>query len=445
MAAADRYLVGVSDGVSGGTDEDVSDGVSEDGGEGGGHGVGEGADGGRPGRGGLRAWLWQPPRAHGEIIADRTVSFLELFYDLVYVAVIAQAAHHLAEHVTTRGVAEFAVVFGMIWAAWVNGSLYLELHGREDGRTRTAVFLQMGLLVLLAVFTADAAGDDGTGFALVYAAFLAVMTWLWLSVWREDRHGRPEFLAPTAGYVTAMALGAVAVAASAMLPDTPRLVAWAGFCVAWIVAIALVGRLAVTNQGLVPTESLVERFGLFTIIVLGEVVFGVVDGLSTPDRDGLLVATGMIALVVGFGIWWIYFDLVGRRTPRREGRPLVTWVLSHLPITLAIAAAGAAMVSLIGHAGDDRTPAPTAWLLAGGVALGLVALILTEQTLVDARRYDSVYRPLRHKLAAGAVAALVAGAARPAPWLLGLLLVGILSVVWVYAARRFLRAEAWSP
>ena len=403
-----------------------------------------GADEGRPGRSGLRAWLWQPPRAHGQIIADRTVSFLELFYDLVYVAVIGQAAHHLAEHVTARGVTEFAVVFGMIWAAWVNGSLYLELHGREDGRTRTAVFLQMGLLVLLAVFTAEAATRSGTGFALVYAAFLAVMTWLWHSVWREDRHGRPEFVGPTRRYVTGMAVATLAVAASAALPDTARVVAWTGFCLAWVVGIALVGKLAVTFEGFPATESLVERFGLFTIIVLGEVVFGVVDGLSAPDRDGLLVATGMIALVVGFGIWWVYFDLVGRRAPR-DGQPLVAWMLSHLPITLAIAAAGAAMVSLIGHAGDDRTPAATAWLLAGGVALGLLSLILTEQTLVDAQRYDSVYRPLRLKLAAGAVAALVAGAARPAPWLLGLLLVGILAVVWVYAARRFLRAEAWTP
>jgi hypothetical protein len=58
----------------------------------------------------LRQWLWRPPRAHGEVVADRTVSFLELFYDLVYVAVIGQAAHHLAEHVTARGAAEFAIV-----------------------------------------------------------------------------------------------------------------------------------------------------------------------------------------------------------------------------------------------------------------------------------------------------------------------------------------------
>jgi low temperature requirement protein LtrA len=333
----------------------------------------------------------------------------------------------------------------MIWAAWVNGSLYLELHGREDGRTRIAVFLQMGILVLLAVFTDDAAAGSGTGFALVYAAFLAVMTWLWYSVRRQDRLDHPEFLAPAGRYVLGMAVAALLVMISAFLPDGPRLIAWLGFCVAWLVGIALVGRLAVIHEGLPPTDSLVERFGLFTIIVLGEVIFGVVDGLSTPDRDGLVIVTGMIALVIGFGFWWIYFDLVGRRPPRNDGGPLVTWMLSHLPITLSIAAAGAAIVSLIGHAGDDRTPAPTAWLLAGAVALGLTSLIFTEQALVDAERLDAVYRPLRIALGAGAAAALAVGWARPTPWLFALALVAILTVLWIYAASRFLRTDAWRP
>ncbi|MGH9194082.1 MAG: low temperature requirement protein A, partial [Acidimicrobiales bacterium] len=315
------------------------------------------------------------------------------------------------------GFLEFTVVFGLIWAAWVNGSLYLELHGREDGRTRSAVFLQMGALVLLAVFTADAAGDSGTAFALVYAAFLAVMTWLWYSVRRQDRLDHPEFLAPAGRYVLGMAVAVPLIVTSAFLPDGPRLVVWTGFCVAWLVGIALIGRLAVTHEGLPPTHSLVERFGLFTIIVLGEVVFGVVDGLSTAHRDGLVIVTGMIALAIGFGFWWVYFDLVGRRPPRNDGGPLVTWMLSHLPITLSIAAAGAAMVSLISHAGDDRTPAGTAWLLAGSVALGLLALTFAEQALIDADRLAVVYRPLRAAMAGAAVTALAVGWTRPAPWL----------------------------
>jgi low temperature requirement protein LtrA len=397
-------------------------------------------------RGALRQWLWSPPRGHREVGSDRTVSALELFYDLVYVAVISRAAHHLAEHVTARGFLEFTVVFGLIWAAWVNGTLYLELHGREDGRTRNTVFLQMGILVLLAVFTTDAAGDDGTAFALVYALFLAVMAWLWYSVRRQDLVEHPEFLAPAARYVAGMAIGAVVIAASAALPAGPRLAVWAAFGLAWLGGMVAIGHSAVIdNQGLPPTDSLVERFGLFTIIVLGEVIVGVVNGLSIPDRDLTTVATGMIALAVGFGFWWNYFDLVGRRMPRGDGGSLITWMLSHLPITLSISAAGAAMVSLIGHASDARTPVSTAWLLAGSVALGLVALMFAEQTLVDADRLAVVYRPLRIATAVAAAMAVVVGWARPAPWLLALLLVVVLSVLWIFAVSCFLRAGAWGP
>jgi low temperature requirement protein LtrA len=392
----------------------------------------------------FKQWFWRPPRPHGEALEDRTVSFLELFYDLVYVAVIAQAAHHLAEHPTGRGVAEFAVVFTLIWIAWVNGTLYLELHGREDGRTRSFVFVQMGILVLLAAFTADASGDGGLAFALVYATFLAVTTWLWETVRRQDRRDQPEFTLDTTYYVLGMGASMAVVLASAFLPDGPRLVLWAVVGAGWVLGIALAGRVRQTwSRVMPPTESLVERFGLFTIIVLGEVIVGVVNGLSVPDRSAKVTTTGMIALVIGFGFWWLYFDLIGRRPPRRDGPALTTWLLSHLPVTLSIAAAGAATVSLIGHADDARTPAGIAHLLAGAVALGLLALAVAEKSLADAERLAAVYRPLGPALVAGAAAAVAVGRLRPAPWLLALLLVAILSVLWFFAVNRFLHAGAW--
>jgi low temperature requirement protein LtrA len=390
----------------------------------------------------FKRWFWRPPRAHGEIIADRQVSVLELFYDLVYVAVLDQAAHHLAGHVSVRGLAEFAVVFTLIWIAWINGSLYLELHGREDGRTRSIVFVQMGILVLLAVFTADAPGG-GWGFAVVYATYQIFQTGLWYTVWRQDRRDHPEFLPTTAGYVAGMGVSATVILASAVLPATSRLLVWAGLAVAWIVGITLAARRSRAGLGLTPTDSLVERFGLFIIIVLGEVVIGVVDGLSAAERDAGTIVTGMLALSMGFGFWWIYFDLVGSRLPRANRVALANWVMSHLPIALAITASGAGMISLIGHAHDATTPAGTSWLLAGAVALGLLALILTEQTLADAERLSVVFHPLRLALGGGAAAALLVGGLRPAPWLLALLLVAILSAVWLFAVSRFLRADAW--
>jgi low temperature requirement protein LtrA len=391
----------------------------------------------------FKRWFWRPPRAHGEIIADRQVSVLELFYDLVYVAVLGQAAHHLAEHVSVRGLASFVVVFALIWIAWINGSLYLELHGREDGRTRSIVFVQMGILVLLAVFTADAADGSGRGFAVVYATYQVFQTGLWYSVWRQDRRDRPEFLATTGGYVVGMGVSATVIGASALLPATPRLLVWAGLGVAWIVGIAVAARRSRASLGLTPTDSLVERFGLFTIIVLGEVVIGVVDGLSVAERDAKTIMTGMLALSMGFGFWWIYFDLVGNRLPRANRTALANWVMSHLPVALAITAAGAGMVSLIGHAHDTNSPAGTSWLLGGAVATGLLALVLIEQALADAERLSVVFHPLRLALAAGAATALLVGWLRPAPWLLALLLVAILSGVWFFAVSRFLRVDAW--
>ena len=77
------------------------------------------------------------------------------------------------------------------------------------------------------------------------------------------------------------------------------------------------------------------------------------------------------------------------------------------------------------------------------MALGLVALIPTERALADAGRLAVVYRPLGPALAAGAGAALLVGWTRPAPWLLALLIVAVLSVIWFFAVARFLRADAW--
>ena len=393
----------------------------------------------------FRRWFWRPPRAHGDAILDRTVSSLELFYDLIFVAVIAQAGGHLAEHVTVGAFVEFGVVFAMIWIAWINGSLYHELHGREDGRTRSYTFVQMAILAMLAVFTADASGANGQAFAFAYAAFLAVLTWLWYTVRLQDREQRPEFLRVTGFYVKGEALSVVVIFASAFLPAEPRLLVWAGFAVVWIVGILLAGVRARVglSQGITPTDSLVERFGLFTIIVLGEVVFGVVEGLSVGEQDVTTIATGMVALALGFGFWWMYFDIVGRRLPRSDGPALTTWVLSHLPITLSIAAGGAAMVSLIAHAHDPATPVETAWLLAGAVAMGLLGLVAAAWALVDAQRLRSVYQPLILAMAVGAVVAAAVGWLHPAPWLFALLLLAILSVLWFLAVGAFLRADAW--
>jgi hypothetical protein len=101
------------------------------------------------------------------------------------------------------------------------------------------------------------------------------------------------------------------------------------------------------------------------------------------------------------------------------------------------------MVSLIEHAHDPATPPATAWLISGATAISLLALIVTARSLADAVRLASVYRPLTLALAAGAGVALLAGWLAPAPWILAVLLVAILTVLWFFAVAWMIRAGAW--
>jgi low temperature requirement protein LtrA len=148
-------------------------------------------------------------------------------------------------------------------------------------------------------------------------------------------------------------------------------------------------------------------------------------------------------MVIGFGLWWIYFDLVGRRLPRGGRGTVWTWMLSHLPIQLGIVGAGAAIVNLIEHAHDAVAPPETALLLGGSVAIGLLALVLTERSLEDAVRLENVYRPLAPALVLGAGVALLAGWLAPAPWLLAALLVAVLTLLWFFVVARMIRAGVW--
>lgn len=103
------------------------------------------------------------------------------------------------------------------------------------------------------------------------------------------------------------------------------------------------------------------------------------------------------------------------------------------------------MVSLIENAHDNSAAAPTSWLLSGAVAVGLVFLIPTWRALADSKRLISVYRPLWIATVAGAVASVIIGWSRPAPWLLALLLVIVLGLVWAAAVRGFALAGTWGP
>ncbi|MFF4136453.1 low temperature requirement protein A [Streptomyces mirabilis] len=354
---------------------------------------------------------------------------LELFYDLVVVVLVAQAAHHLAGDLDWHGLGLFAAVFALVWIAWFNGTLHHELHGHEDARGRSVFLLQILVLVPLGAFIPEAGGARGVAFAVTAGVLFAVLAVLWLLAARGDS---PEFRRPRRLFVTGTAACAVVLGASAALPADVRVLTWGLLAVAYLTGFAVMIGSATPVQAvaLSVTDALTERFGLFVIIVLGETVTRVVDGLAHEPTNALTLAVGLVAVVSGFGAWWTYFDFAGHRQPRPTRASTVQWMLIHMPLTAAVAAMGAAMVDLVEHAHDSRTPTATAWVLCGGAAVVLCATMVLAASLRVWHVDRGLYRPPARTCVVVAVMCVGVGAARPVPLVLSLALVVLLGVPW---------------
>lgn len=360
---------------------------------------------------------------------------------------VAQAAGTLAHHLSWHTFADFVVVFSLVWIAWVNGTQYHELHAREDGRSRVALFGQMLIIAPLAAFTGNAAGSDGSAFALTYAGLMVVFIWLWWSVRRIDP---PEYHATTATYLATMLVTTAVMGASAFVTsDSARVLVWAGLVVTWIAGVLLMRRIAFRRNAVTTvaaTPSLVERFDLFVIIVLGEVVVGVVNGLGAAPNSAAYLVTSLAGMLLAFGLWWMYFDFAGQRAPNANQ---TRWMLSQLPLTLGIAAVGACMVNLIEHAADGRTHATAAWVTASSYSIALAALISLYTTLEIATQHRRLYRKLVLNAAATIPLAFALAAWRPqAGALLGILAL-LLTALWWISVHVWMRSDvqvrSWPP
>ena len=330
----------------------------------------------------FRLW-WQMPRHLADRPQQRQVTFLELFYDLVYVVLIAELTHSVASNLDARHLAQFAFLFFIVWWAWLNGSTYHDIHGNNDLRTRIFTFLQMFTVAAMAVFAHDAFGETAAGFAISYAAFQLILGYLWWRTGVYDEKHRPLSQPYTAAYL----FNSVLFVASVFVSADVRIVLWV---VAVVIALILpfatfgLGRRnpevrAQIELSLTPTDSFVERFGLFTIIVLGEVLVGVVQGVAAHQALTLEIGViGGLGMLIAVGLWWLYFDFVSHRHPR-QGREIL-WLYTHLPLTAGIALSGATVLNVI-ELVNEPLPPDVRWLLVGAVALALFSIAILFGTL----------------------------------------------------------------
>ena len=343
----------------------------------------------------LNAVPWSRPMAPRDPAeAHRTATPLELLFDLVFVVAIASAAaelHHGLSANHLSAVVGFVLVFFAIWWAWMSYTWFASAYDCDDVVYRLLTFTIMSGSLLLAAGVPDLFDDGQSGVVVAgYAVMRLGMVALWLRAAAAHPEGRRTALTYAVG-ITAVQLLWIA-----------RLLLHGGEVLLTTFLLLVLAELAVpvvAERVGAPTpfhpRHVAERYGLLTIIVLGEVILASVQavqgalaapalnaspGHEPPGASGG-ISGSLAMLVVGglllvFSLWWLYFkrehaDLIG------QGRR-ITWVFGyvHVIVFASVAAVGAALaaaVDVIQHAGSAS---PRTVALALAVPIALYALTL---------------------------------------------------------------------
>lgn len=339
----------------------------------------------------------------------RTATPLELFFDLTFVVAVSRAAaalhDELSEGNVVDGIAGFVAVFFAVWWAWMNYTWFASAHDSDDVPHRLLTLVQMAGALVLAAGVSDALEHgDWLVVTIGYVIMRVGLVTSWLRVARDA----PEVRARSVRY----ALGISALQALWLLRlALPTDWGWLAFVV--LVACELAVPVWAERAWLRPIfhpRHIDERYGLFTIIVLGESVLSAATGFQTAlDEGGLtpeLLAVGLGGLVLAFTAWWLYFDHPGHLTPSPS--EAFRWGYAHVVIFAALAAMGAglhvATEAVTGDAGA-RVAAMAVAVAVAGYLLGLVLVMLVTGAPV---RSSLIYPKL-----VGATAILLLGALAP--------------------------------
>ncbi|MDT0607719.1 low temperature requirement protein A [Croceitalea rosinachiae] len=338
----------------------------------------------------IRTW-WKKPKQSSALEEHRQVSFLELFYDLVYVALIAQLSHALTDELTMHGSFKFIFLFTMIWWYWLNGSLYHDLYGNNDIRTRVFTFLQMISVVGMAVFASEAFHKGAIGFTISAISLLVILLFLWLRVGYHEK--KTKIFSNLYASLLAINIGLLCTSLFVKSPLNHRLwfatITISFLAPTFMYIFSFFSKKMNIHEFPQASAALVERFGLFNIIVLGEIITSAVSGSSHVEFNTKVAILCLLGILLAIGIWWLYYDFISHRKPKKGGANFIFWYYLHLPLTASITSIGASILYIIKYSNKDLS-ANVHYLFLGSMVI-IVLCIAILYRVVDEHSETSKY------------------------------------------------------
>ncbi len=339
----------------------------------------------------------EPKAPHINTSEHRKVGWLELFYDLVYVATIVQLSNRLAEDISLEGVVTLVLLFIPIWWVWMGTTFYNTRFSADDLIHRALVFGQILTVSALAITAYDGLGETSAGFAVSYAVARLLLVIMYLRTARTA----PEAQALCNRYAAGFAIAAAIWLVSAFVPAPLRFVLWIiGLAVDFGVPLSP-GSIRLQRQLPPSGHHLPERLGLFTIIVFGESFIKVIGGYAGKTITTDIALIGVLGLLVVGGLWWIYNETIAVRGVLWGQPGVQTYIYGHLPIQLSLVLLAVGIYKMVTSTGDVLSD-KYRLLTAGAVALCILAQGIVEYWTDHGNRVvDLVLRVIGALLALG--------------------------------------------
>jgi low temperature requirement protein LtrA len=310
---------------------------------------------------------------------EQGATFVELFFDLVFVFAVTQVTASLAHDLTVSGLGRALIVFWLVWWAWTQYTWSLNQADTEHVRIRFITLLATALAFLMAVTVPLITTEWGWLFALAYLVLRMVGISLQLRLSGNDI----VWARSVQTWALMSSLGLLAILTAMFLPPDRRFLALGAAAILDVIAALRAGR---TEWRLFPGHFS-ERHGLFVIIALGEALIAAGVTLSDQPLSGRLLMVAVTAVAGTCALWWTYFGWAKDRlevamrsqSPARLGRyARDVYSFGHFPLILGVIGYAISVEETIAHPQD---PLAVPGMLALGFGVGLIvggtALALT--------------------------------------------------------------------
>jgi low temperature requirement protein LtrA len=315
-----------------------------------------------------------------------------LFFDLVFAAAIAQLSAPLDHDYSLYGIARFAFLLALVFLAWFGYTAFSTQFAVDDLLERVLIVAQVFLVAVMAANATNAlSSSDAAGFGAAYGGVRAILALQYArAVAGGTDPGRPASPWPATVLarrrIAGLFVAAILWAVAALLPVPYR---YAGWAVALLIDFGNSWPASRSTTASPPGAThFPERFGLLTIILLGEFVASVMRGIESQMGWSFLAASAaVLSLALGFTIWSSYSDgAMGWETRHVRSHTdvvrLRAWIALHFALFLGIGVLGVGVRRAIALPAGGHFSDPDQWIIcaaAAGIILVIMGIAATSE------------------------------------------------------------------